>query len=160
METNNLKIENVNKKIGEKDILKNINLEIKQGEFFLILGASGCGKTSLLRMIGGFDLPDSGVIISDGKNLLELPPNNRKVNTIFQTYALFPHLSVFENVAFSLRLKKTDESEIKSKVMKYISLVKLEEHIDKFPAQLSGGQKQRVSIARALINEPSVLLLG
>ncbi len=159
METNNLKIENVNKKIGEKDILKNINLEIKQGEFFSILGPSGCGKTTLLRMIGGFDFPDSGAIISDGKNLLELPPNNRKVNTIFQTYALFPHLSVFENVAFSLRLKKTDESEIKSKVMKYISLVKLEEHIDKFPAQLSGGQKQRVSIARALINEPSVLLL-
>lgn len=159
MNGSNVKIENVNKKIGSKEILKNINFEIKHGEFFSILGPSGCGKTTLLRMIGGFDFPDSGVIISDNQNILELQPNDRKVNTIFQTYALFPHLSVFENVAFSLRIKKVSESEIKEKVMKYISLVKLEEHINKFPAQLSGGQKQRVSIARALINEPSVLLL-
>ncbi len=159
MKGSNLKIQNVDKTIGEKQILKNVSFEIKQGEFFSILGPSGCGKTTLLRMIGGFDIPDNGVILSDDVNLLELAPNKRKVNTIFQTYALFPHLSVFENVAFSLRLKKVSEAEIKEKVMKYISLVKLEEHINKFPAQLSGGQKQRVSIARALINEPSVLLL-
>lgn len=159
MNGSSLKIEKINKKIGDKEILKNINFEIKQGEFFSILGPSGCGKTTLLRMIGGFDFPDTGVIVAGEQNLIELPPNDRKVNTIFQTYALFPHLSVFENVAFSLRLKKTREEEIKEKVMKYISLVKLEEHINKFPAQLSGGQKQRVSIARALINEPSILLL-
>lgn len=159
MKGSNLKIQNVNKKIGEKQILKNVSFEIKQGEFFSILGPSGCGKTTLLRMIGGFDIPDNGVILSDDVNLLELAPNKRKVNTIFQTYALFPHLTVFENVAFPLRIKKMKEADIREKVNKYLALVKLEEHAKKYPVQLSGGQKQRVSIARALINEPSVLLL-
>ena len=155
----NLTINGVNKKIGGKEILKNVSFVIKQGEFFSILGPSGCGKTTLLRMIAGFDFPDSGVILSDDRNLIELAPNKRKVNTIFQTYALFPHLTIFENVAFPLRLKKMSEKEIKTKVVKYLQLVKLEEHAKKYPAQLSGGQKQRVSIARALINEPRVLLL-
>lgn len=159
MNGSNLTINGVNKKIGGKEILKNVSFVIKQGEFFSILGPSGCGKTTLLRMIAGFDFPDSGVILSDDRNLIELAPNKRKVNTIFQTYALFPHLTIFENVAFPLRLKKMSEKEIKTKVVKYLQLVKLEEHAKKYPAQLSGGQKQRVSIARALINEPRVLLL-
>ncbi len=149
----------INKKFGNFAALKNVNLEIKKGEFFSLLGPSGCGKTTLLRIIGGFEEPDTGKIMLDELDLLKAPPNKRPVNTIFQTYALFPHLSVFENVAFSLRLKKMQEKEIKSEVEKYLELVKLTEHINKYPSQLSGGQKQRVSIARALVNHPSVLLL-
>lgn len=152
-------IKQVSKAFGDFRVLKNVDLEIKKGEFFSLLGPSGCGKTTLLRIIAGFEHPDSGVVLLDGSDVLPLPPNKRHLNTVFQNYALFPHLSVFENIAFPLRLRKESEAKIKDEVFKYIKLVELEGHAHKKPAQLSGGQKQRVAIARALINEPSVLLL-
>ena len=139
--------------------LNDVSLEIRKGEFFSLLGPSGCGKTTLLRIIAGFEYPDCGTVTFDGYNVLPLPPNRRHANTVFQSYALFPHLSVFENVAFSLRLQKASANEVKSKVNEYLRLVQLEGHAHKKPNQLSGGQKQRVAIARALINEPRVLLL-
>jgi spermidine/putrescine transport system ATP-binding protein len=156
-----IKIENLNKIYYEDDFvaLDDVNLEIKSGEIFSLLGPSGCGKTTLLRMIGGFLEPTNGHIYMDGEDLLKLPPNKRKVNTIFQNYALFPHLNVYENIAFPLRLKKMNEKDIDFAVKKYLDLVKLNEHINKKPNQLSGGQKQRVAIARALVNEPKILLL-
>lgn len=159
MEKKDIKIVNINKSFDGVPILKNINLEIEQGEFFTIIGPSGCGKTTLLRMIAGFISPDSGAIYLGDENIIDLPPNLRNVNTIFQKYALFPHLNVYDNVAFSLRLKKVDEKIVDEEVKKYLKLVGLEEHSQKKPNQLSGGQQQRVSIARALINKPGVLLL-
>jgi spermidine/putrescine transport system ATP-binding protein len=147
------------KSFGDFDVLKNVSLDIKKGEFFSLLGPSGCGKTTLLRIIAGFESPDEGSLEIDGVNMLSLPPNRRQVNTIFQNYALFPHLSVFENVAFPLRIKHARRDEIESKVHDYLKLVQLEGHAQKKPSQLSGGQKQRVAIARALIREPHVLLL-
>ncbi|MGL4393479.1 MAG: ABC transporter ATP-binding protein [Fusobacteriaceae bacterium] len=154
-----IKIQNVNKSYDGEQILKNINLVINDGEFFSILGPSGCGKTTLLRMIAGFISPDSGAIYLGNENLSELHPNKRNVNTIFQKYALFPHLSVYENIAFSLRIRKVSNKEIDTEVKKFVEMVGLMEHINKKPSQLSGGQQQRVSIARALINKPEVLLL-
>ena len=159
MEKKDINIVNVNKSFDGVQILKDINLKIEQGEFFSIIGPSGCGKTTLLRMIAGFISPDSGAIYLGDENIVDLPPNLRNVNTIFQKYALFPHLNVFENVAFPLRLKKIDEKTINEEVTKYLKLVGLEEHSTKKVSQLSGGQQQRVSIARALINKPGVLLL-
>ncbi len=152
-------IGHVCKSFGDFKALDDVNVEIRKGEFFSLLGPSGCGKTTLLRIIAGFENPESGTVLLDGRDVLPLPPDGRHVNTVFQNYALFPHLSVFENVAFSMRLKKAPESGIKSKVADYLHLVELESHAGKKPSQLSGGQKQRVAIARALINEPSVLLL-
>lgn len=152
-------IKQVSKAFGDFRVLKDVDLEIKKGEFFSLLGPSGCGKTTLLRIIAGFEHPDSGLVLLDGSDVLPLPPNKRHLNTVFQNYALFPHLSVFDNIAFPLRLRKESEAVIKEEVFKYIKLVELEGHAHKKPAQLSGGQKQRVAIARALINEPSVLLL-
>lgn len=154
-----INIVNLNKSFDGVPILKNINLNIKEGEFFSIIGPSGCGKTTLLRMIAGFISPDSGAIYLGDEDIINLPPNLRNVNTIFQKYALFPHLNVYENVAFPLRLKKLDDKIIDDEVKKYLKLVGLEEHLKKMPNQLSGGQQQRVSIARALINKPGVLLL-
>lgn len=154
-----IRIENVTKSYDGVQILKNINLDIKDGEIFSILGPSGCGKTTLLRMIAGFTEPDGGVIYLGDEDITKLPPNKRNVNTIFQKYALFPHLTVYENVAFPLRLKKVDNQTIDSEVKKFVKLVGLSEHINKMPNQLSGGQQQRVSIARALINKPKLLLL-
>jgi spermidine/putrescine transport system ATP-binding protein len=152
-------IEGVSKFFGEFRALNNVSLKIKKGEFFSLLGPSGCGKTTLLRIIAGFENPDSGAVTFDGKDVLPFPPNQRHANTVFQNYALFPHLTVYENVAFSLRLKKAPKEEVESKVSEYLRLVQLEGHAHKKPNQLSGGQKQRVAIARALINEPRVLLL-
>jgi spermidine/putrescine transport system ATP-binding protein len=149
----------VSKSFDTFRVLNNVSLEIKKGEFFSLLGPSGCGKTTLLRIIAGFEHPDSGTVTFDGHNVLHQPPNRRHANTVFQNYALFPHLSVFENVAFSMRLKKAAKSEVENKVNEYLRLVQLEGHAHKKPSQLSGGQKQRVAIARALINEPKVLLL-
>lgn len=154
-----IRIENINKSFDGIQVLKNINLEIKDGEIFSILGPSGCGKTTLLRMIAGFTEPDSGVIYLGDENITNIAPNKRNVNTIFQKYALFPHLTVYENVAFPLRLKKVDNKIIDKEVKKFVKLVGLEAHINKMPNQLSGGQQQRVAIARALINKPGVLLL-
>ncbi|MCL2410771.1 MAG: ABC transporter ATP-binding protein [Treponema sp.] len=155
----NVVIDGICKSFGDFEVLKNVSMEIKKGEFFSLLGPSGCGKTTLLRIIAGFEHPDKGILTLNGDNVLSLPPNKRPTNTVFQSYALFPHLSVFENVAFSPRLKGASSKEVKSKVEQYLHLVRLEGHADKKPAQLSGGMKQRVAIARALINEPRVLLL-
>jgi spermidine/putrescine transport system ATP-binding protein len=155
----NVFIGGISKSFGDFEVLKNVSLEIKKGEFFSLLGPSGCGKTTLLRIIAGFEHPDKGILTLDGDDVLSLPPNRRPTNTVFQNYALFPHLTVFENVAFSPRLKKASSSQIKNKVQQYLELVRLEGHADKKPNQLSGGMKQRVAIARALINEPRVLLL-
>ena len=159
MKGSDVVIEGLSKSFGSFKALNEINLAIKKGEFFSLLGPSGCGKTTLLRIIAGFETPDYGAVTFDGMDVLPLPPNRRQANTIFQNYALFPHLTVFENVAFSLRLKRLTKNEINIKVGKYLELVQLEGHAHKKPNQLSGGQKQRVAIARALINEPNVLLL-
>jgi len=155
----NVVIEGISKSFGDFEVLKNVSMEIKKGEFFSLLGPSGCGKTTLLRIIAGFEHPDKGVLTLDGDDVLSLPPNKRPTNTVFQNYALFPHLTVFENVAFSPRLKGESSAQVKSKVEQYLKLVHLDGHADKKPSQLSGGMKQRVAIARALINEPRVLLL-
>ena len=152
-------IDHVSKKFGDFVALDDINFVIKPGEFFSLLGPSGCGKTTLLRIIAGFEFPDDGVVLFDDTNIIPLNPDKRPSNTVFQTYALFPHMTVYENVAFSLKLKKLPKDEIDKKVREYVHLVQLDEHINKKPNQLSGGQKQRVAIARALINEPKVLLL-
>jgi spermidine/putrescine transport system ATP-binding protein len=152
-------IEGVTKSFGDFKALNDVSLEIKKGEFFSLLGPSGCGKTTLLRIIAGFEYPDNGAVTFDGADVLHLSPDRRQANTVFQNYALFPHLSVFENVAFSLKIKKASKKEIGSRVNEYLHLVQLEGHAHKKPNQLSGGQKQRVAIARALINEPRVLLL-
>lgn len=157
--TNNLEIKNVGKTIGNEEILKNVNIQIKKGEFFSLLGPSGCGKTTLLRMIAGFITPDKGSILINGKGIDHLKPNKRNVNTVFQNYALFPNMTVYENVAFPLKLKKISPAEIEAEVEKYLNLVGLSDHKNKMPSNLSGGQKQRVSIARALISKPEVLLL-
>lgn len=156
-------IDHVSKHFGDFHALDDVNFTIKPGEFFSLLGPSGCGKTTLLRIIAGFEFPDDGAVLLDDTDVVPLQPNERPTNTVFQTYALFPHLTVYENVAFPLRLKKGDEKiskeEIDEKVRKYLNLVQLEAHMFKKPNQLSGGQRQRVAIARALINEPKVLLL-
>ena len=159
MKGSDVVIAGISKSFGDYRALNNVSLEIKKGEFFSLLGPSGCGKTTLLRIIAGFEQPGSGVVTIDGHDVLPLPPNRRQANTVFQNYALFPHLSVFENVAFSMRLTKSPKSEVEAKVNEYLHLVQLEGHAHKKPNQLSGGQKQRVAIARALINEPRVLLL-
>jgi spermidine/putrescine transport system ATP-binding protein len=152
-------IKRVSKSFGDFKVLDNIQLAIQKGEFFSLLGPSGCGKTTLLRILAGFENPDHGEVTIDGTDVLPVPPNRRQVNTVFQNYALFPHLSVFENVAFSLRLRSTPKSGVEARVKDYLKLVQLEGHAHKKPNMLSGGQKQRVAIARALINEPRVLLL-
>jgi spermidine/putrescine transport system ATP-binding protein len=155
----NVAIEGVSKSFGGFKALNEVSLAIKKGEFFSLLGPSVCGKTTLLRIIAGFESPDSGAVTFDGTDILGFPPNRRQANTVFQNYALFPHLTVFENVAFPLRLKKKPKAQINTQVKDYLKLVQLEAHAGKKTNQLSGGQKQRVAIARALINEPKVLLL-
>jgi spermidine/putrescine transport system ATP-binding protein len=152
-------IQGVSKRFGAFEALKDVHIEIAKGEFFSLLGPSGCGKTTLLRIIGGLEDPESGTVSLDGVNVVPLPPNKRHVNTVFQNYALFPHLTVFENIAFPLRLRKKHSAEIRNRVEEMLDLVKLSGEGRKHPKQLSGGQKQRVAVARALVNEPSVLLL-
>ena len=159
MKGSTVSINGVSKDFGSFHALDNVNFTIKKGEFFSLLGPSGCGKTTLLRIIAGFEFPDDGTVFFDDKNVTELPPNKRGSNTVFQNYALFPHLSVYDNVAFPLKLKKLNKSLIDERVKEYLHMVQLDTHMDKKPNQLSGGQRQRVAIARALINEPDVLLL-
>lgn len=159
MKGSEVKVEKVSKQFGNFNALKQVSIDIKKGEFYSLLGPSGCGKTTLLRIIAGFEQPSEGFVYLDNVNVLPIPANKRHVNTVFQSYALFPHLSVFENVAFPLRLRKVDNTEIKKQVTEYLELVKLPNEGHKLPSQLSGGQRQRVAIARALINHPSVLLL-
>ncbi len=154
-----IRLTDVSKSYDGELILDHINLQIHDKEFVTLLGPSGCGKTTTLRIIGGFESPDTGDVAFDGKSVLEVPPHKRPVNTVFQKYALFPHLNVYENVAFGLRLKKTPEDEIKTKVREMLSLVNLKGFERRRTSTLSGGQQQRVAIARALVNEPEVLLL-
>lgn len=154
-----IQLSNVTKQYGDITVVNGINLDVKEGEFLTFLGPSGCGKTTTLRMIAGFEQATNGKILLNGKECGHLPPNKRDVNTVFQNYALFPHLSIRDNIAFGLKLKKLPSDEIKKKVDRMIELIKLKEHINKKPSQLSGGQKQRVAIARSLVNEPKVLLL-
>jgi spermidine/putrescine transport system ATP-binding protein len=152
-------IDHISKHFADFTALNNVSISIESGEFFSLLGPSGCGKTTLLRIIAGFEFPDEGEVLFDDRNVLPLAPNKRQANTIFQNYALFPHLTVYENIAFPLRLRKTNAAVVDRKVKDYLHLVQLDDHSSKKPSQLSGGQKQRVAIARALINEPKVLLL-
>jgi spermidine/putrescine transport system ATP-binding protein len=137
----------------------NVSLTIRPGELYSFLGPSGCGKTTLLRMIGGFEIPTAGRIEIGNQDITLLPPYQRPVNTIFQNYSLFPHMTVFENIAFGLRIRRAPEEEIESEVRRMLQLVKMESEINKYPNQISGGQKQRIAIARALINKPKMLLL-
>ena len=154
-----IKIENLSKSFGEKVVLDNINLDIKRGEFVTLLGPSGCGKTTLLRMLAGFMQPDEGVITMEDKNILTMPPHQRPLNTVFQRYALFPHLNVYENIAFGLKLKKVVSREIDNRVRKALKMVSMTDYEDRDVNSLSGGQQQRVAIARAIVNQPQVLLL-
>ena len=154
-----INLTDVSKAFDGETVLDHINLKIHDKEFVTLLGPSGCGKTTTLRIIGGFETPDTGEVEFDGKSVKDVPPHKRPVNTVFQRYALFPHLNVFENVAFGLRLKKTDEETIREKVKEMLSLVNLKGFERRRVSTLSGGQQQRVAIARALVNEPEVLLL-
>lgn len=154
-----IKLSNIKKSYDGDVIVEHLNLTIPAGTFFALLGPSGCGKTTLLRLIGGFETVDEGSIFLGDENITFMPINERKINTVFQNYALFPHLNVFDNVAYSLSLKKMDKKEIEHRVIKMINAVHLQAHIYKSISQLSGGQRQRVALARAMINEPEVLLL-
>lgn len=154
-----ISLKHINKGFGSQQVLRDISLDIYDGEFLTLLGPSGCGKTTLLRMINGFETPDSGTVELDGVNQSNIPPNHRAVNTVFQSYALFPHLSVRDNIAYGLRMKKTPAEEIQRRVEHILELTKLEALAERKPGKLSGGQQQRVAIARSLVNEPRVLLL-
>jgi len=156
---NVVEMRGVYKSIYDHKILHDINLEVREGEFLTLLGPSGCGKTTLLRLISGFEEPTSGSILIDNHEVSGLPPHQRHVHTVFQSYALFPHMTVFENVAFGLRCQKVAENEIKARVTAILDMVKLEKFTERKPHQLSGGQQQRVAIARAAVNHPRVLLL-
>ena len=155
----NIQLRAVTKSFHGKKILNQVNLDITAGEFFALLGPSGCGKTTLLRLIAGFEALEKGAIYIGDKEITDLPINQRSVNIVFQSYALFPHLNVFENVAYSLRIQGRAEQEIEKRVEKILQVFHLEHHAFKFQTQLSGGQQQRVALARAIINEPEVLLL-
>ena len=154
-----LEVRDVAKRFGARQVLKNISLEIASGEFLTLLGESGSGKTTLLRLIAGFEQPTSGEIRMNGERLDTLPPYKRRVNTVFQHYALFPHLSVQDNVAYGLRVTGTPASEVPSRIDAALKLVKMQEYAPTRPAKLSGGQQQRVALARALVNRPQLLLL-
>ena len=154
-----VRLERVTKDFGEMVAVDDLSLDIPEGEFFSMLGPSGCGKTTTLRMIGGFEEPTRGTIYLKGRDVTDLPPYKRDVNTVFQSYALFPHLDVFENVAFGLRRRKVPKDEIETRVKETMRLVDLVGFAERRPAQMSGGQQQRVALARALVNSPKVLLL-
>jgi spermidine/putrescine transport system ATP-binding protein len=159
MSQNIVELKGVSKSFGDYQALHETNISIQNGEFITLLGPSGCGKTTLLRLISGFEKPDTGRIFINGRDVTELPPEQRHLNMVFQSYALFPHMSVFENVAFGLRCKKVPNPEIQRRVIDVLRMVKLDQLAERLPNQLSGGQQQRVAIARAVVNEPIVLLL-
>src|SRR5256712_6560550 len=154
-----VRLERVSKLFGDVAAVDDLSLDITEGEFFSMLGPSGCGKTTTLRMIGGFEEPTYGTVYLGGRDVTDLPPYKRDVNTVFQSYALFPHLDVFENVAFGLRRKKVAKGDIESRVKDSMKLVDLTGFERRKPPQMSGGQQQRVALARALVNSPKVLLL-
>ena len=152
-------INNAVKKYGDFIALKGVSLDIKEGEFFTLLGPSGCGKTTLLRMIAGLETPTTGRVILDGKDITNLPPYKRNVNMVFQNYALFPHMTVTENIHFGLKMQGVPNDEAQERINQVLYLTQLEQLRDRYPSQMSGGQQQRVAIARALVNSPKVLLL-
>lgn len=154
-----IELKGIRKAFDGQPVLKNMNLEVAQGEFITLLGPSGCGKTTTLRIIGGFEAPDEGQVIFNGRDITALPPHLRPVNTLFQQYSLFPHLNVYENIAFGLRIKGLKEGEIGQEVQQMLKLVGLSGYEKRKPESLSGGQKQRVAMARALVLEPQVFLL-
>ena len=159
MGENILQLQQIRKSFANTEVLKGIDLEAGQGEFITLLGASGCGKTTTLRIIAGLELPDSGQVILEGHDITDWEPNKRDVNTVFQNYALFPHMNVADNVGYGLKIRKVPKAQIAERVERALRLVQLEEYGKRMPDQLSGGQKQRIAIARAVINEPKVLLL-
>lgn len=154
-----LQLKNINKYFGKNHVIKNVNLNFEKGHFITFLGPSGCGKTTLLRMIAGFYEPDEGEILLNGKNIEKVPPYNRNTAMVFQEYALFPHMNVFDNVSYGLRVKKKSKDEIEKRVKQALALMQLEGMEKRFPNQMSGGQQQRVAVARALVMNPEVLLL-
>lgn len=159
MSKETIKLININKEFDNEKVINDLNLSIKENEFMTLLGPSGCGKTTTLRIIAGFENPTSGQILFEGENINSVKPHKRSINTVFQKYALFPHMNVFENIAFGLRIKKLSEKVIKEKVEAMLKLVNLRGYEKRKITQLSGGQQQRIAIARALVNEPKVLLL-
>ncbi len=154
-----IRFENITKRYGKVVAVDNVNLEIREGEFFALLGPSGCGKTTLLRILAGFETPTEGRVFIDGKDIAALPPNKRPVNMVFQSYAVFPHMKVADNVAYGLKMDGVDAGECKRRVEEALELVKLGGYGERMPDQLSGGQRQRVALARALVKRPRVLLL-
>lgn len=154
-----IRLSGISKSFDGKEIIGNLNLDVNHGEFLTILGPSGCGKTTVLRMIAGFETADNGQITIDNQDVTNVPAEQRHVNTVFQSYALFPHMTVFDNVAFGLRMQKVATSEIEPRVMDALKMVRLESMAQRKPHQLSGGQQQRIAIARAVVNKPKVLLL-
>ncbi|KGK18564.1 putrescine/spermidine ABC transporter ATPase [Vibrio navarrensis] len=154
-----IRLTGISKSFDGKEIIGNLNLDVNHGEFLTILGPSGCGKTTVLRMIAGFETADKGQITIDNQDVTNVPAEQRHVNTVFQSYALFPHMTVFENVAFGLRMQKVPSADIEPRVMEALKMVRLESMAQRKPHQLSGGQQQRIAIARAVVNKPKVLLL-
>ncbi|KGK15605.1 spermidine/putrescine ABC transporter ATP-binding protein PotA [Vibrio navarrensis] len=154
-----IRLTGISKSFDGKEIIGNLNLDVNHGEFLTILGPSGCGKTTVLRMIAGFETADKGKITIDNQDVTNVPAEQRHVNTVFQSYALFPHMTVFENVAFGLRMQKVPSADIEPRVMEALKMVRLESMAQRKPHQLSGGQQQRIAIARAVVNKPKVLLL-
>jgi spermidine/putrescine transport system ATP-binding protein len=154
-----IEVENLTRRFGDVTALDRVSVLIRKGEFFSLLGPSGCGKTTLLRIVGGLDIPDEGLVRIGGVDAREIPAHRRPVNTVFQSYALFPHMTVRDNIAFGLRMKSVPKTEIVTRVTRVMDMVEIPKLADRKPAQLSGGQKQRVALARAIVNEPMVLLL-
>ena len=154
-----LSLKHISKNFGEGDVLTDVSLDVRKGEFVTLLGASGCGKTTTLRIISGLETADEGRVILNGQDMTDLPPEKRPVNTVFQSYALFPHMNVEKNVAYGLKVKGVDKATIKARVQEMLELVQMSEYAKRMPAQLSGGQRQRIAIARALALQPQLLLL-
>ena len=159
MSQNIIEIQGISKVYGDNTVLDNLSLNIRKNEFLTLLGPSGCGKTTTLKIIAGFETADSGKVVFDGNDISDLPPYKRQLNTVFQKYALFPHMNIYENIAFGLKIKKVPKEEIDKKVREMLKMVALEGFEKRSVESLSGGQQQRVAIARALVNEPQVLLL-
>lgn len=152
-----LSLQHISKNFGEGDVLRDISLDVARGEFVTLLGASGCGKTTTLRIISGLETPDEGTVLLDGRDVTALPPERRPVNTVFQSYALFPHMNVEKNVAYGLRVRRMDKASIEKRVREMLELVQMADFAKRMPSQLSGGQRQRIAIARALASRPELL---
>lgn len=159
MSTKLIDLQHITKSFDGQTVLDDLNLYIRENEFLTLLGPSGCGKTTTLRILGGFETPDTGKVIFDGKDITSLAPNKRQLNTVFQKYALFTHMTIAENIAFGLRIRKKSDAYIKDKISYALKLVNLDGYENRMPDSLSGGQQQRIAIARAIVNEPKVLLL-